>query len=493
MLRPVLHLLVILLCGMGAARLGGSAAPPRPRVSPPPVSKPAASCRRIVNVIVIGAGIAGVSAAHNLSMTGCHKVTILEARNRVGGRMYSRAGKTRVGGKYFVAEMGAQWIESARGNPITALARRLGLRLVTRTADVTFFNARGKAYTNESVRAFEAQYKRMLAQMRAHTGRLGNDLSVDSALRAVNKNLYLSPFYQALTAREFELQYGGSLTDISAWYYRESEYSGQDQLVAQGFDAVPKRLLREATLKGAKLQLNFEVTSIIHPPGTNRVQVTGFNTVTKKEATYTGDVTVITLPLGVLRTGKVEFYPVLSSRKRKAFDRVGVGHVSKAFFVFDNLTWGNATDELLIEDAQLPANRGRWADWVNLARFGQPALAGMACGDYASKMAGMTVTAAIADARAKVSAMFPRVNWTRLDTTWVQRWNVDPYSLGSTSYAKVGVQGDGQETVDYERLADPEARFLFAGEHTHTEFRSSVHGAYLSGQREAGRILQYFS
>lgn len=69
----------------------------------------------------------------------------------------------------------------------------------------------------------------------------------------------------------------------------------------------------------------------------------------------------------------------------------------------------------------------------------------------------------------------------------------DSFALGSYSYAKLGVKGNKTTTEDYDHLAEPEGRVFFAGEHTSSDYRACVHGAYLSGLREAARVLNLFS
>jgi len=66
----------------------------------------------------------------------------------------------------------------------------------------------------------------------------------------------------------------------------------------------------------------------------------------------------------------------------------------------------------------------------------------------------------------------------------------DSFALGSYSYAKLGVKGNKTTTEDYDRLAEPEGRVFFAGEHTSSDYRACVHGAYLSGLREAAKVLE---
>ncbi|CAI7874275.1 unnamed protein product [Closterium sp. NIES-53] len=248
----------------------------------------------------------------------------------------------------------------------------------------------------------------------------------------------------------------------------------------------------EATNAGAKLVLNFEVTAITRLPS-GAVQISGKDTTTGATRSYSGDAAIITLPLGVLKAGVVTFSPALSTRKQGAIRRVGFGNVNKVFFFYNTTFWPTWADEYFIEDAQLPGNRGRWVDWVNLKRaWGMTALEGVAVGSYANRMAQMSEEQCIRDAANKIKAMFPKYKTAKVHAVWLQRWNLDPYARGAYSYGRLGMKGDGDVTGDFNILAEPEQNFLFAGEHTNGAYRASVHGGYLSGIREAKRVLRSY-
>ncbi|CAI5478309.1 unnamed protein product [Closterium sp. Yama58-4] len=250
---------------------------------------------------------------------------------------------------------------------------------------------------------------------------------------------------------------------------------------------------QEAQGKGAKLLLNFEVTAISQ--SSTGVQITGKNTASGATGTLDADVVIVTIPLGVLKANTIAFNPPLPPRKTGAISRLGVGAIAKIFFFFNQTFWPVNVDEYFIEDSQLPANRGRWVDWVNLKRaWGQTALEGVALGEYAERVATMSDEEVINDAKAKMARMFPQYRKKPVEAlaTWIQRWTAEPYSRGAYSYARVGVRGNEDHCTDYDVMALPEGRVLFAGEHTIWQYQATVHGALLSGVREARRVLRNF-
>ncbi|CAI5515775.1 unnamed protein product, partial [Closterium sp. Naga37s-1] len=341
-----------------------------------------AACTKVRNVLVVGAGISGVSAARHIAVTNgeCFKVTVLEARNRVGGRMWSRtepAPAAGVGsGGVIRGEMGAQWIQSATGNPITAIARRFKLKIGEQNGEEIQYRAGGSAYTAFQLKVASAKYDWALKRAKQIANNQDNDISMEKAFRAAGN--FLNPYIQSRVAVDFEFEYSGELSTVSAWYYQDEAFDPPDLVVTNGYDNIPKLLMQEATNAGAKLVLNFEVTAITRL-SSGGVQITGKDTTTGATRSYSGDAAIITLPLGVLKAGVVTFSPALSTRKQGAIRRVGFGNVNKVFFFYNTTFWPTWADEYFIEDAQLPGNRGRWVDWVNLKRaWGMTALEGVA-------------------------------------------------------------------------------------------------------------------
>ncbi|CAI5982020.1 unnamed protein product [Closterium sp. NIES-64] len=418
-----------------------------------------AACDKVRNVLVVGAGISGVAAARHIAVTNgeCFKVTVLEARNRVGGRMWSRtepAPAAGVGsGGVIRGEMGAQWIQSSTGNPITALARRFKLNIGEQNGEEIQYRAGGKAYTDFQLKVASAKYDWALKRAKQIANNQDNDISMEKAFRAAGNflNPHIQPdpeliplafpsWRQSRVAVDFEFEYAGDLSTLSAWYYEDDAFQPPDLVVTNGYDNIPKKLMeliphspsptppllhtptsllslscslcahstssqtslfltplpeliphshpnfpplprlprQEATDAGAQLVLNFEVTAIMRLTS-GAVQITGKDTSTGATRSYTGDAAIITLPLGVLKAGVVTFSPALSARKQGAIRRVGFGDVNKVFFFYNSTFWPTWADEYFIEDAQLPGNRGRWVDWVNLKRaWGMTALEGVA-------------------------------------------------------------------------------------------------------------------
>ncbi|CAI7923230.1 unnamed protein product [Closterium sp. NIES-53] len=405
------------------------------------------------------------------------QVTVVEARGRVGGRMWSRTEAAPAGSPttFLRGEMGAQWIEGATGNPVTTLARKFKLNIAQQNGREIQFTAKGRQYGDAEWAAAEAEYQTLVRQALSWAGKQNKDVSLQQAFTSGpwKRKMFYKPYAQSRLAVDYEFNFGTALSHLSAWYYDSDAFDPPTMVVTNGYDNIPKMLMQSSM----------------------GVQITGKNTATGATGTLDADVVIVTIPLGVLKANTIAFSPSLPPRKTGAISRLGVGAIAKIFFFFNQTFWPVKVDEYFIEDSQLPANRGRWVDWVNLKRaWGQTALEGVALGEYAERMAKMSDEEVISDAKAKMARMFPQYRKKPLEplATWIQRWTAEPYSRGAYSYARVGVRGNEDHCTDYDVMALPEGRVLFAGEHTIWQYQATVHGALLSGVREAKRVLKNF-
>lgn len=422
-----------------------------------------ATARR-TSVIVVGAGVAGLAAARKLAQAG-HSVTILEARNRIGGRVWTDVNEG------VPMDIGAGWIHGPDGgNPITQLAADAGAKTyLTKDDSVQVFNAAGADVTTTQ---FDVGSKKVAALRAAVTAAMAEsvpDRSFASALVAADPTALTDPYSAYLLTSSLEFDTGGWLEALSARnYFNGSKYPGKDVLFPGGYKAIPELLGR-----GLDVRLNAPVTSVTHSS-------TGV-TINAGGATYTADYAIVTIPLGVLKANSVSFSPALTSDKLGAISRLGMGQINKVFLLFDNAFWPTETQYFGLH---YPI-RGRYAYFLNYRTFSSfNCLVTFGFGQQGAVVEGMTEAQLIADVTPALRAMFgasapaPR----RAIKT---NWNSDPYAFGAYSFA--GIDSTAQDHVT---LAQPGGSHLFfAGEHTHELYRATVHGAYLSGIREADRVI----
>lgn len=207
----------------------------------------------------------------------------------------------------------------------------------------------------------------------------------------------------------------------------------------------------------------------------------GVKATTTDGRVYIADQAVITLPLGILKAGKVKFIPQLPAEKLDALDALGVTDAVKLFFHFDQPIFPEGITELYVPGA----NPDEW--WSSSRGHGVEIeiLTSLATGVKARELLALPEEEALGHALETLRQALGRPTLTP-SKAHLAHWNHDPYALGAYSKASVGA------SRAREILAKPvDKRLFFAGEHTaHNAWAATVHGAYASGRRAAREIVE---
>jgi monoamine oxidase len=417
-------------------------------------------------VLVIGAGMAGLGAAARLAKGGA-EVTVIEARDRIGGRTH-----TSHLWPDLPVDMGASWIHGTRGNPVTKLAEKVGLRITPTTYDRSFtFDNLGRPvdFIKPAKRALKLVDRACLAVA---------DLEADVSLEAA---IVAHPDWQALVPHDravarlaintrLEHEYSGDWAQMSAWHFDDGDdWPGEESVVTPGFGPILSHLAR-----GIDIRLSERVTAIA--PNANGVEVA------TEKAIHRAGCAVVTLPVGVLQSGRVAFAEPLAPQRQRAISGLRMGLLNKCVLRFDRVFWPREADWI---DYLSPAET-LWADWTSYLRAtGQPLLAGFNAARTAEEVEGLDDRATTASAMEALRAMFGSAVPDPLGGQ-ISRWRQDPFALGAYSFLAVGTSMRDRKALFG---TDWEGRLHFAGEATSHDHAATVHGALLSGQRAATAIL----
>lgn len=435
-----------------------------------------ASRRGPATALVIGAGFAGIAAARDLAQAGV-AVTVLEARDRMGGRVWtSRAWPD------LPVDMGASWIHGVRGNPLTALADAAGAARVATSYDSAAAFGPGGA----EVEAPEPW--KTVAEAQALAEGVEVDLSLAEAVAQTRAWAQADAAGRAAIRqavhRAIEQEYAGDWRDLSAWHFDAGKaFGGGDVLFPAGFDA----LARHAA-EGLTVRLGAEVRAL-------EARARGVAAILADGSRLEAEAAVVTLPLGVLQAGRVAFRPDLSPAREAALGALGMGRFVKCWLRFDRPLPLPAADWVEWLGPPYPATGAGgtplWAEWLNPA----PALGPLPDGGglvlgFAAARAGAAVEAmpeaeAIATAvetlRAMLGSSLPDPVGAQLSN-----WGQDAWAGGAYSYLRPGTSPKTRVAL---AGAEWEGRLVFAGEATSPDHAATVHGAWLSGRAAARQIL----
>ncbi len=416
-------------------------------------------------VIVVGAGIAGLKAAHDLKARGVD-VLVLEAQANVGGRLKVNRSQ----GIPF--DEGASWIHgSGEDNPITELARQAEMNLFeTKDESVVVHDADGGLYTPKLLRDSESLFNSTLDLVR-------EDGSRNRSFKQVYDDLDEEPEFKNVRLRDYmmsaylEFNIGGDISKLSSSEFDSDEaFDGTEQLVTNGYDR-----LANYFAKNLQVVTNAAVREIEY-------SAEGVEITTTDGRSFEGKAVVVAVPLGVLKQNKIEFTPALPAVKQSVIQRMHMGNVNKFLLKWDSTFWDNSVHYIGYTGQQ----KGRFNYFLNVNQFApnSHALMTFTFGDQADVSEQQSdeqiINEVVANLRAIYGPSVPAKKPTLLRT----KWRSNPYTYGAYSY--VGV---GSSTEDFDIIAEPVAgRIFFAGEHTSTDHRGTVHGAYLSGARVADEL-----
>lgn len=403
------------------------------------------------DIVVIGAGAAGIGAGLALTRLGISHV-ILEAKHRVGGRAYSETSSLG-----HLWDHGCHWFHSADKNVLRFMAEKIGHQFPSHPREgelQTFLDGKWKKS------AIRHDYLWNLLGKIAEAGRNGEDIA---AAKLLDRD---HPWYPMIH-HWCQLMYSMDPEDLSTGDAGNYSDSGINLPVQAGYGALIEKMACHLPV-----QLNTKVTAITATPKAVRVD-TPSGTVEAKAC-------IVAVPARVMENAKIIFQPDLPQHLKQAFQDVPMGWYEKVAFAFDGPVFEGF--EVPFADIFHPVAADTRPLNFELHPFGRPIAVTHFGGSLARDMAAQGEAAMKAFALDTLAKAFGADIRKRVVASATSKWTADPAIGGAYSCAKPGKAR--ARAVFSEPVHE---RVFLAGEHVHRHYMATAHGAYETGIDAAHR------
>lgn len=429
-------------------------------------------------VIVIGAGISGIEAGHQLQRNNID-VLILEARDRIGGRVWTSI----MNGT--AIDLGGSWIhglneQSSIQSPTFKIAKKNGIETVKTYQTTTLYNYTGKKINDYSYDIID-KYDRFAEKYdESLTDAQRQKLNVKDVLNMFYSKGGLSPeektIFDYTMQWNFDMEQAENVTNTSFAKSMETQYFEGDEdnevVFLHGYNQITNCLAQGLNIKHSIVK---EIDY-----GNDTINIVTNN------GTFHSKYVISTLPVPVLQ-GKtnmtVKFIPPLKS-KQAALNGLYMGTMDKVYLLYDKPFWdssawinrvaqkGNSTDE-------------KWQFFFNIYKYdGKPILLAFNTGESAKQIENKIDNQIIDEVVSVLKKMYP--DSPRPKEWKITRWASDPFAGGS--YSIVPPNGSVDSALELAKPVDN--KLFFAGEATTKYYYGTVHGGYITGYRAAEEVIK---
>ena len=407
------------------------------------------------DIVIIGAGSSGLSAAKKLQELGTSYV-VLEASTRIGGRAYT---ESNILGQ--PVDHGCSWISGSDDNIFSNLGKKKNFTLVDHsTPKFEMFESDGTKSPKEAVKEYnksEFEIKEILRE----TGRQGIDIPASSIIPKV-------PYGECFQNWEGALNYAVDVDQISTAEYFNTKDTQPSFIVKEGLGSLVATLNDNFPIAFNTTVLNIDYSG------------SGVKVFTPK-GTILAKACICTVSIGVLKSEKIRFTPRLPNKTQKALDGIRMGLLVKIPLLFDGSRLG-FTENSFVQYDITPKNIGRGCYFLAWPT-GHDYIVGFIGGRFAWDLSKQGEDVIVEYALSKLVSLAGCDIRKHFLKGFASDWASNQLTIGSYSAVKPGCYGAR------ELLSEPVAnKLIFAGEATAGNLAGLVNGAYESGKIAATRI-----
>ena len=437
-------------------------------------------------ILILGAGMSGIKAAETFYKAGIDDFTILEAWHRVGGRMRTTTFQNTT------IELGANWVQGTKNNPIWELAKKYNLKgnytmAVPKPGYYIVRDQVGKDVTNQDGRVEFEKASELLSDI-IDERRKANMTDIDE-----RTGLRLAGWYPQNPAQE-----------VLEYYYEDFDAGVKPQYISTGvkkstgiidsdygtqyfvFDPRGYALIVEEIAQ--TFLHESDIPKLVFGQHVNRISWSenGVQVFTESGEIYTADYLLVTFSIGVLKNEFVQFKPDLPSRLLESIYKIEMADYIKIFLKFPHKFWDEKQYIFYASD-----RRGYYPMWQDLEidagvqDQGINILIITVTGEEATRIQYQSKQKTQEEIMAILHSVYGLDIPDPIDI-YYYRWRFDPLFVGCYSNNPIGFSDE-----DYKVLQSNVSRLYFAGEATDELYNGYVHGAYFSGLHRAQKILEH--